>query len=182
MPLPQRLSKDVLPAAPADARAFRDLMGLFTTGVCVVSVCGDEAESEAGDRAIAAMTVNSLVSVSLDPMLLCWSIQNTSSQFDQFSKAPRFAVSILGEGQRELAQRYAARGAHLLEAEDFTHSASGLPIVRDAMGFLECDGWSLYPAGDHTMIFGAVTGLGQFEEQPPLGFFSGRFCRVELPR
>ena len=54
----------------ADPRIrFREVMGLFTTGVCIISI-------PVGERGVNAMTVNSLVSVSLDPMLLCWSLQN----------------------------------------------------------------------------------------------------------
>ena len=90
-----------------NATDFRQLMGLFTTGVCVVSV-------ETSDQNLAAMTINSFVSVSLDPMLVCWSLQNSASQFDLFAKADRFAFSILGSTQADIAQRYAARGDTLL--------------------------------------------------------------------
>lgn len=165
--------RDAQPAEqPLDTAEFRKLMGLFATGVCVVSV-------EGGERGIVGMTVNSLVSVSLDPMLVCWSLQNSSSQFELYTQADRFAVSILAHPQQGLAQRYASRKGAKLETGDFTMSAAGLPVVHGALGYLECRRWSLYPAGDHTMIFGEVSGLhlpGQIHE--PLGFFNGRFCTI----
>ena len=155
---------------------FRKVMGLFTTGVCVVSVPD-------GEQGVSAMTVNSLVSVSLDPRLLCWSLQNDASQFDLYMDARRFAVSILGHDQAELALRYAARGDALLRSEDFVESASGLPVIGEALGHIECERWSNHLAGDHTMIFGKVTGLSKSfasgSTPAPLGFFNGRFCSID---
>lgn len=162
--------------ALVDPRAeFRQLMGLFATGVCVVAL-------EYGEGEIAAMTVNSFVSVSLDPRLICWSLQNTATQFDLFAQAEKFSISILAEHQEMLARRYAARGGALLEASDFTKSELNLPIIPDALGHLECRKWSEFAAGDHTMLFGEVVKLNCAEETgdalQPLGFFNGQFCAI----
>lgn len=154
---------------------FRRQMGLFTTGVCVVSVPG-------GRHGVTAMTVNSLVSVSLDPMLVCWSLQNDASLFETYRDAGTFAVSILAETHADLARRYAARGDALLRASDFETSANGLPVIEGALGYIECSRWSHYLAGDHTMIFGEVIGMkprgAGNEENSPLGFFNGKFCSI----
>ena len=164
--------------SPAD---FRHLMGMFTTGVCVVSVVGE-------NNSIGAMTVNSFVSVSLDPMLVCWSLQNSSSQFDLYAKAKRFAVSILTRDHADLARRYASRGDTQMREEDFVQSAAGLPVIAGALAHLECNLHSHHLAGDHTMIFGEVTGLSapiSFDSPDeagavsPLGFFNGQFCSIE---
>ncbi len=163
--------RDVQQAETPGPLEFRQLMGLFTTGVCVVSV-------EAGAQGVAAMTVNSFVSVSLDPMLVSWSLQNSASQFDLYTEADRFAVSILSEDQAELARRYAARGDTLLQPDDFVSSDNGLPVIAGALGHLECRHWSKFAAGDHTMIFGEVSGLSPRGSGAPLGFFNGRFCSI----
>lgn len=156
---------------------FRQVMGLFATGVCVVSV-------PAGPHGLTAMTVNSLVSVSLDPMLLCWSLQNSSGRYAAFAGADRFAISILALEQAELARRYAAHGDSLLRPDDFAPNRDGLPIVAGALGYIECRRWSDYPAGDHTMILGEVTGLSALANKgdagDPLGFFNGQFCSIAV--
>ena len=162
---------DVLPADPIDAAAFRRLMSQFATGVCVVSARSPDGE-------LAGITVNSFVSVSLNPLLVSWSLQNTSSQFDLWSKAPEFAVSILAEDQQELARRYATRGSSALVQQDFVDTGRGLPVIEGALGFLECRQWSLYLAGDHTVVFGEVLGLEQGSVGKPLGFFGGAFCTI----
>ena len=164
---------------PAHEAAFRELMGLFATGVCVVSL----GRSEAGeDAAISGTTVNSLVSISLDPMLVCWSLQNDASQFAEYSQAKEFAISILASDQAALARRYAARGDTALVTSDFERTDRGLPVIKGALASLECRLWKTYPAGDHTMILGEVVAMNgwQDEAEPKaLGFFGGRFCAIE---
>lgn len=163
------------PAAPnpdtvtTPAIAFRQLMGQFATGVAVVSHL-----SEGGG--ISAMTINSLVSVSLDPMLVSWSLQNSSSQYDAYADAEQFAISILAEGQQVLARRYAARGDAALLPEDFVRGEGGLPVIKGALGHLACRRFAAHPAGDHTVILGEVTGMGRAAAPTrPLLFFGGRF-------
>lgn len=168
---------DANPADPDVTAEFRRLMGLFATGVCVVSAPGEGD----GAPAVMGMTVNSFVSVSLDPMLVCWSLQNSSSQFAQWLGAERFAISILAESQQAIARRYAARASSGLIASDFDWSAAGLPVVKGALGRIECRSWATHPAGDHTMILGEVTAMDAPEASDtaaPLGFFRGRFCRI----
>ncbi|MEM7689016.1 MAG: flavin reductase family protein [Pseudomonadota bacterium] len=166
---------DVLPADPLDTAAFRRLMGQYATGVCVVSA---PATVDGMDNAIAGITVNSFVSVSLDPLLVAWSLGNASSQFDLWTKAPAFAISILAQDQQDLARRYAVRGSRELDRADFESTQNGLPVIAGALGYLECRHWSLYPAGDHTMVFGEVTGMRQAANGRPLTFFGGAFGKV----
>ncbi|GMN04255.1 flavin reductase family protein [Erythrobacter sp. MTPC3] len=164
---------------PVDPAEFRKLMGLFATGVCVVSFGAREKHD--GAR-ISGMTINSLLSVSLDPMLVCWSLQNASSQFAEYAGADHFGFSILSADQQALARRYAARGDSTLNAGDFEWTANGIPIVKNALAVIECRRWAQHPAGDHTLILGEVLGI----TGPPagiavpsaLGFFGGHFCPV----
>lgn len=163
--------RDTVSAAPVDPAAFRKVMGLFSTGVCVISRVRQ-------DGSPSGITANSFVSVSLEPTLICWSLQNDSSQFEAFAEAPDFTISILGETQEDLARRYASRGDVQMQPDDFDWTDAGLPVVTGAIGHVECRHWSRYPAGDHTMIFGEVTALNARDDIRPLGFYAGRFCRI----
>ncbi|MEQ5788012.1 flavin reductase family protein [Erythrobacter sp. NFXS35] len=161
---------------PAD---FRQLMGQFATGVAVVSVLTEADGAEVGD--VAAMTINSLVSVSLDPMLVCWNLQNSSSQFALYAGAERFAISILAEGQQSLARRYAARGSSALSPADFQTGPDGLPVIAGALGHVACRRFAAHEAGDHTLILGQVEGMAQAASPlRPLVFFGGRFEEIAL--
>ena len=159
-------------ALPTSAE-FRKAMGHFPTGVCVVAL-----ETVAGD--IAAMTINSFVSVSLDPLLVCWSLHNSSGRFDLFTKAERFTISILASDQGELAVAYASRELKTVREDDFEPSKQGLPVLKGSLASFECDAYAQHPAGDHTMILGQVTGLSKPPEAgaKALGFYGGEFIPV----
>lgn len=157
------------PDIPAETRAFRQLMGQFATGVAVISLVPPGG-------GVSAMTINSLVSISLDPMLVSWSLQNAASLYDAYAGASAFAFSILSEDQQTLARRYAARGDSTLMDEDFEQGPGGLPVIRGALAHIACRRFALHPAGDHTLILGEVTGMAQGPAGGrPLVFFSGRF-------
>lgn len=161
------------PDSPADARAFRQLMGQFATGVAVVSLVPPGGS-------VSAMTINSLVSISLDPMLVSWSLQNSASLYDAYAEAEAFAFSILAEDQQALARRYAARGDSGLDPADFVPGPSGLPVIRGALAHIACRQFAVHAAGDHTLILGAVTAMAQAPtgNARPLLFFGGRFGEI----
>ncbi len=158
------------PDISAETRAFRQLMGQFTTGVAVISLVPPGG-------GVSAMTINSLVSISLDPMLVSWSLQNSASLYDAYAGAEAFAFSILADSQQALARRYAARGDSTLDPADFEPGPSGLPVIRGALAHIACRRFALHPAGDHTLILGAVTGMemAAIGNARPLLFFGGRF-------
>ena len=61
-----------------DSNEFRRALGAFATGVCLVTVKDDTLVP-------LAMTVNSFSSVSLEPALILWSIQNSSDHLQLYT-------------------------------------------------------------------------------------------------
>ena len=148
-------------------------MGRFPTGVCVVAL-------ETSEGQIAAMTINSFVSVSLEPLLVCWSLHNSSARFDLFATAERFTISILASDQGDHALAYASRAEHSVRDGDFEMSAKGLPTIKGALATFDCRLFDSRPAGDHTMILGEVNGLSGTPKEGAraLGFYGGEFIGV----
>src|SRR5437660_8494692 len=87
-------------AAVTTGDELRALMRLWPHGVSILSV---DVE---GDR--MGVTVSSLVSLSLEPPLIGVSIGKDASCYELLRSAGRFAVSLLGSEQEELARRFAA--------------------------------------------------------------------------
>jgi flavin reductase (DIM6/NTAB) family NADH-FMN oxidoreductase RutF len=50
-------------------------------------------------------------------------------------------------------------------------------VIRGALAHIACRRYAVHPAGDHTLILGAVTGIAQADTDSgrPLLFFGGRF-------
>jgi len=154
-----------------DDRAFRDTMGLFPTGVCVVTAIGPHGP--------AGLTTNAVTSLSLDPPLLLVCFDNASRTLPIVREAGRFAVNVLRRDQRDLAETFASKD--LMPAEKFdavTHTVEdGVPVLDGALAWLACDLQALHPGGDHTIGVGAVTQLGASEGEPLL-FVRGRYVSL----
>ena len=150
-----------------DTRQFRDTVGHFATGVCVVTACDDDGP--------AGLTTNAFSSLSLEPPLVLVCFDNTSRTLPVVQDARRFAVNVLREGQDELAATFASKQ---LPAEKFaavTHTVEhGVPVLDDALAWLVCDLRALHPGGDHTIGIGEVTRM-EAQEGAPLVFYRGGF-------
>ncbi|QQD16644.1 flavin reductase family protein [Spongiibacter nanhainus] len=151
-----------------DPRAFRDAMGQFTTGVCVIT---------ANPPGVApfGMTVNSFASVSLDPALLLWSLRNDSECYEAFAAAKRFGVNVLCEDQQHLSNQYSKKDDHQLNPEHFRIGKTGVPVLRGALTSFECDIWQRYDGGDHIILVGEVLEMDCRPNGRPLVFQGGRY-------
>ncbi|MFC4215429.1 flavin reductase family protein [Pseudophaeobacter arcticus] len=130
------------------ARAYRDALGCFATGVTVVTT-----QTDSGPLAI---TVNSFTSVSMQPPLLLWCPDRSSLRHDAFVTAQRFAIHVLAEDQLSQAQHFARNGKGFT-AGNWRQSDAGTPALPGFIARFECQHFDSYPAGDHTIILGQVT-------------------------
>ena len=118
--------------------------------------------------------MNSFSSVSLDPPLVLWSIQNSSDHLAVYTECQHFGISVLSSEQGALSSQYAQRGGHSVQAEHFTTGPQGEPKLIEALAHFTCAAYAVHPGGDHQIIVGEVL---QFEsgEAAPLIFFSGGY-------
>jgi len=151
-----------------DTRHLRDALGQFATGVCLVTVATDDG------RALA-LTVNSFASVSLDPPLVLWSLQNNSEVYDIFATPQHYAINVLAAEQEQLSTRYAQSGAHLLDPAHFTPGENGAPVITDALAVFECELAATHEGGDHTIIVGRVARFAADTGRTPLVFYRGGY-------
>ena len=151
-----------------DTRSFRDTLGQFATGVCVITTAA-EAVPKFG------MTVNSFSSLSLEPPLVIWSIGKSSECFDDFNKVDSYAINVLSEDQQALSGRYSKRGEHALVDGDWSEGDTGMPVLNDVLASFECDIVNRVDGGDHVILVGAVKHFNQGHAAKPLLFFSGGY-------
>ena len=146
---------------------FRHALGCFVTGVAVVTTLDSNGAN-------VGITVNSFNSVSLDPPLVLWSVAEESLNFDVFVRADHFAVSVLAADQREIGERFAARGVDRFEGLDCDAGIGGVPLLPNFSAVFECRTVYRYKGGDHMIIVGRVL---KFEDRKtdPLIFYRGHF-------
>ena len=152
----------------ADLMAYRRALGGFATGGCVVT-----ADTEDGPLGI---TINSFTSVSLQPRLILWCLDQASQRWKAFAGADRFAVHVLGAEDRHMAARF-ARGVCVLAEDEFERAGHAAPRLRHAVVRLDCRTHQRLPMGDHMTIVGEVESFAS-EAGDALVFYRGRYGRV----
>jgi len=154
--------------AEIDSRELRNALGRFATGVCIISTMTEEGEP-------LGMTANSFSSVSLDPPLVLWSLQNNSEVFDVFARPRYFAINVLAREHHEHSGRYARKGDHVLHPDHFIPGKCGRPIVPGGLVSFECELHATHDGGDHLIIVGRVINMHTREDGEPLLFYSGNY-------
>ena len=158
-------------ALAIEPRAFRDALGTFATGVTLVTTLDRQ------QRPIA-VTVNSFNSVSLEPPLVLFSLARTSSSFEDFVAAGRFAVNVLAANQQHLSTMYARPGISRMEETEHAIGGFGCPLIVGALAHLECRTMSTHHGGDHLIFLGEVQSISSREDGEPLLYYRGRYGQV----
>ena len=154
-----------------NARAYRDAIGHFPTGVTVVTATGPDGP--------AGMTTNAVTSVSLDPLLLLVCFESRSRTLEVVRASRRFAVNVLRAGDEDLAAVFASKRVPAEKFADVTHTEShGVPVLDCALTWIACELRELRPAGDHEIGIGDVLGTGVGQSGDPLVFFRGAYTTI----
>ena len=111
-------------------------------------------------------TATAFCSLSLEPPLVLFCLSQDADCYQAFLNGHCFAVNLLHERQRDLAQRFATRGRTKYEGIAFTRGRLDLPLLPEAPTTLECSIWSVYPGGDHSIFTGLVEHSAQAEAAP----------------
>lgn len=128
---------------------LRSLMRFVPHNVGVLAVDHD------GDR--MGVTISSLVSLSLEPPLIGVSIGKQASLYELVRNAGGFSISLLGDGQEELAQRFAAGRPPLVHWDGVDiRQGKYAPLIEGALGWIEARTRAEHDAGDHTFFIADV--------------------------
>lgn len=155
-----------------DAQTFRQAWGKFATGVSIVTTVRPDGE-------VHGMTANGINSVSLDPPLALVCAGHSTSSHPLIREAGRFAINILSEEQRAIAEYYARPTAQKTGDTDaaFTLTDSGAALIEGCIARMDCRVVAEHDAGDHTIFVGRVEKIDTAEGRPLL-YYQGRFERL----
>lgn len=158
-----------------DSGAFRRAAGRFASGIVVVSTSLDGISH--------AMTATAFTAVSLDPLLVLVCVEKITRFHDAVLATGTWAVSVLGEESEKAAAWLATRGRPLAgQLDAFRHHEgplTGAPILDDALVWMECQTSAVHDSGDHIIVVGEVTGVGEPRETgAPLLYYASHYRRL----
>jgi flavin reductase (DIM6/NTAB) family NADH-FMN oxidoreductase RutF len=150
------------------AIALRSTLGMFTTGVTVITTLKGEQ--------VHGMTANAFMSVSLDPPLVLVSIDRRTKMCGLLYEGSHYGVSVLCETQSALSDRFAGRAGEGVPEPRFD-LVRETPLVDGALAHFVARVERSYWGGDHSLFLGRVEYARQHPGTPLL-FHGGRYERL----
>jgi flavin reductase (DIM6/NTAB) family NADH-FMN oxidoreductase RutF len=151
-------------APPIDASLFRRVMGRFVSGVIVIA-------AESGGE-VRGMTASAFMSGSLNPPLILVSVAKRAVMHAHLMAAGRFSISVLCEGQQEIANHFAGR-SRAASAPEFTYIGT-IPVLGGAATIVTAETVATHECGDHTIFVGHILTMTA-DDSPPLVYHAGKF-------
>ncbi|HWC80493.1 MAG TPA: flavin reductase family protein [Pseudonocardiaceae bacterium] len=151
-----------------DERHFREVLGNCPTSVVAITAALDDQP--------AGMVVGTFTSVSLDPPLVSFLADRSSTTFPKIWQAERFCANVLAADQEPLCRKLAIRGsATRFSGVDWNPSPLGNPVLGGIVAWVDCTIDTVVELGDHFLAVGHVRDLRVESPKTPLLFFRGGY-------
>ena len=150
--------------------SLREAFGHVPTGVIAIA-----AEIDGTRVGLAAST---FVPVSLDPPLVSFCVQNTSTTWPRLVDAPYLGISVLGEAHDAAARTLAAKTGDRFAGLETASTDRGAVFIEGTSVWLESSIEQQVPAGDHTIVVLRVSGITVHPEVAPIVFHRSTFRRL----
>lgn len=143
---------------------------MFASGVTVVTA--------RRDGLVYGLTASAFVSLSLEPPQVLVCISRQASLHPVLERVDTFAVNILRDDQRALAEYFASMGRKPgPEFPDIAARAgiTGAPLIEGALAYFDCRMAARLPAADHTIFIGSVVDADADGAGQPLVYFNRNY-------
>ncbi|MFG1705848.1 flavin reductase family protein [Nonomuraea sp. M3C6] len=153
-----------------DPDGFRRALAVHAAGVVVIT-------AQSGGVPVG-LTATSFSSVSLDPPLVSFYVDRSSTTWPSLRSAGHFAVNVLASDQAELAARFARKNVdRFAEPTRWRPGPLGAPLLQDVSAHLICLPHETVYVGDHILVVGQVAEATVHGPGRPLIYHQGRFGR-----
>jgi flavin reductase (DIM6/NTAB) family NADH-FMN oxidoreductase RutF len=150
--------------------SLREAFGHFPTGVVAIA-----AQVGGVQEGLAAST---FVPVSLEPPLVSFCVQNTSTTWPKLKSVPMLGISVLGESHDAAVRILAAKTGDRFAGVETVCTDTGAVFVKGTSVWLESAIEQLVPAGDHTIVVLRVCQVKVDLEVAPIVFHRSVFRRL----
>ncbi|MFO1519116.1 MAG: flavin reductase family protein [bacterium] len=138
-------------------------LGRIASGVGILTALH---QKEAG-----AMLSSWFQQTSFDPPMISVAVKKGRSVGEMIQASGKFVLNLLHTGQKNMLVHFGKgfdSGQDPFQGIAIEKHKTGLPILKEALCFLECELRHVHPAGDHVLYVGEVIHAGSEEEGPPM--------------
>lgn len=160
---------------PIDADTYRSTLGLWATGVTIITARADDE--------IHGMTASDFAGVSLDPPLVMVCADKKANTLGVIEKGGNMCVNFLAAGQDALSNKFASKKEEWTRFEglECASATTGAPLIPGALASLDCEIVAMHEAGDHVIVIGQVEQVVEGEGDPLLYYAGSYRSLVEKP-
>lgn len=135
-----------------DAEAKKTVLRMIPYGLYILT-----SKNEAGE--IGAATVSWVTQASFQPPLVAIGVKADSSSHGIIKESGLFALNMLRDGQGDIASTFIKEtqvDGGTISGEPYHPGSTGVPILDNAQGVLECRLVNTIEKGDHSVFVGEI--------------------------
>ena len=157
---------------PVDAEQFKIGMRSLTGAVSIIT------SALAGHR--HGMTATAVCSATADPPTVLVCINKLASTHGAVAKSKAFCANVLRAEDWELSTSFsgAQTGESRFKLRDWTHLATGSPVLIDSLVSFDCRVVKQLTHGTHTLFLGQVEQVLIGKKGKPLLYSEGQYAKL----
>jgi flavin reductase (DIM6/NTAB) family NADH-FMN oxidoreductase RutF len=133
------------------SKSFDPVVGRVPSGIFILTV-------GTGSRA-TGMLASWVMQAGFEPPMISVAVKLGRYVCDWLTEGQPFVINVVGEGQKELLKHF-GKGFEpdepAFEGLEISHCARGVPILKNALGHLECEPTAHADSGDHRLFLAKV--------------------------
>ena len=154
---------------PISGELYKQIGRSAAGAVCIV------AAYDRTSNAIVGLTASSFVTLSFDPPMVMFALQQNADSYASLVASKAFGVSLLARDQSSIASLFARKGRDKFERAQFGHGHTlSVPLIPESLAQIECLTSQILLSGDHAIIIGIVE-AAQTQAGEPLLYFGGQY-------
>ena len=155
---------------------YRQILGKLPTGVTAITGVNDDDEK-------LGLVVGTFQSLSLEPPLVMFCVDKSSSSWPKLRKLQKFTANILSDDQISICRSLSRKGPEKFSGLPCTRGPLGTPRLDGATAYIDCVVTAEVVVGDHYMVVGSVTNMSEGTGDALLfrGGKFGQYQPIEIP-
>lgn len=156
-----------------DPKHFKAILGHYASGLTVVSTLVEGRP--------VGFTCQSFHSVSIDPPLVNFNVMRSSTSWPALRQRGQFSINVLSADQSAVSNALARSEPNKWDLIAWNETPNGNLQLSGCLFWLDCELFSEYDAGDHTLVLARVIDMQALDAIPslqPLIYFKGQYCSI----
>lgn len=132
-------------------KSWQDVLDRFHYGIYLVTISADGLYN--------GMIASWVAQCSHTPPLITLAVRKNRLSHEQIRQTGKFAFNLLPRDALGLLKQFKIPDwRHKFDGVEYELSPAGNPVIKEALGYLDCTVERAIDTGDHTLFIGRITG------------------------